>query len=1383
MNILPQNKLVDEDEYMNNVRAITLEEDNAPSAEAQQQDTSLMTEEDTSATKKHPDSPIYNVLGDNLVADNVYNTTDMLKGILTTPLKIGNDIINTGVDAVNAGIRFFDKDYGDDKKEEAALQLPHNELPESIKPKTPLGNFAQSAASWYLGGKMIDTAVAAKMTVQAITQPGALLKAQEVGNAFSELGKLITSPSPYKGGAVAEYTKEAIKDFVLNAPEDDTLATYVKETGLLEHPFLDLMAVDDDDDMLIRRMKHSLEGFVIGTSLETTFESGRQVVKLFKKMNGTDVSEKALKVFFDEADADYHLSTGYALRHQLTEAGYNDGQITQSMNLLESYAAVNKKEGQTIRQYLAGLDLNFLQKEMDDGVHGAIELPGILSDNPINILLNIADPNVEQVQTINHELSHFFMWDTYRRAVKDGDKTALSQWRAISEALAITPDAKAITPQQMETFANGFETWLSTGKAPVPALNKAFQSFRKQSQALALDMMDSGAQLNPKLREAFGQLFITPDMDEGLKALYAKGNLINESIADLAGVYYKKEEGRKLRTGLINLDYVDAPENIKESMRRVIEGMEKIIPENIRNVHDWNQVQSESIDLFAKAVSDPDKAPDLIKEAFRNNPHKETVAYVASQYFLETTNQLKEIAKLASAASEKDLTQLADNYADRFYRLWYSQGMVAKTAQEEMTQAARMLNASKMVNSIGGLGEVNLANIPLGSPAGHSVEDFIRDVKRVGLLNDTDKVMKYIKHASDPMSAKAVGVLNEYFTNSLLSNPATSMVNLVGNAMVTGTTPLEYIIGGYISKGLSKAKGLLGLDSKSFAQAGDDAVRMGSRLYTGIGLSWKDARDTASAAWKNESSVWGMKNSTGLLEFGPDRWIASGTFGLDPESSIGRAVDVVGKIINLPSKALMSGDDFFKSINGRSMLYADLWEEGISKGITKQKDLVKFVKENWDDRIFRSIKDGVLQKEVLMDSKATEYALLQTFSNDRGTLVSALSNLKKSHPLLHPLIPFVRTPARLVDWTVQRTPLGLLYQQQRDALRAGGAEASKVLGQWALGGMFIGSAVMLAQSGRITGGGPNNPQVKKSMMDLGWQPYSLKVGDTWYSFNRLDPIGSFFGVVGDYLEIANATGDSEDDANTVMDCAQALLLAVAKNTTSKTYLQNIGSLINIIENPDIRGGNKVSSYASQVGQGFIPRIVTNLARDTGMTDPYMKEASSFLDRIKARTPGLSNDLPIQYSWLTGETRTFGDYSLLNFTPDRESIDDQIHQELISYGAKLGGPSRTMSSQRLTDEQYSRLCELHGTLRIGGKNLMEALESTVRTSAYQALPEGDERMKELNSVIGEYREIARDQLRREYKDELTPVDNSLTLGRSSGKVDTDLQKLIKFGNKI
>ncbi|WP_352402553.1 hypothetical protein [Synergistes jonesii] len=72
--------------------------------------------------------------------------------------------------------------------------------------------------------------------------------------------------------------------------------------------------------------------------------------------------------------------------------------------------------------------------------------------------------------------------------------------------------------------------------------------------------------------------------------------------------------------------------------------------------------------------------------------------------------------------------------------------------------------------------------------------------------------------------------------------------------------------------------------------------------------------------------------------------------------------------------------------------------------------------------------------------------------------------------------------------------------------------------------------------------------------------------------------------------------------------------------------------------------------------------------------------------------------------------------------------------------------------------------------------MQALKREVERAAYQRLPEGEARMKELNAIIGKYRIKARNQLKREYP-ELAPK----SIWRyNPSQPETDLQKLIRYG---
>ena len=1369
----------------------------------------------------HPDSKIYDILGDNIVADNVYNTVDIAKSVAATPLKIGNDVLNAGIDAVNAGLRFFD-----DEDDGPALQIPNNRLPEFLDPQTAAGKFAQTAASWYLGGKIIDTAVAARAIASSVTMPGRIEQVRSVGNAIQELGRVITGPRPYTGqGAVAEYAKEAVKDFILNSPQDDTLATYLKETGMVDHPFFDLMAIEDDDDYLIRRMKHSLEGGVIGVTLDAAFEAGRAGMKLLKKLAGTDGTAEAAEAIQGEfaqlleqgRHSEYVNRIGQRIRTQLQDLGRTDEEITSTLHFLESYAANAKAPGQTIADYLEELPIVFRRAETAEDfkkfrrtrAHGFFDAEtkfekilniddhfSQLKDDPIEIVLNINNPDNVEAPTIMHELGHFFLWDFARRAGQPHASRELRQHaHDVFEFIGVKPTDEKFTGDACEKFAHNFEQWLEEGKAPTPFLEEAFNNFREWVKNLKRDMDIVGEVTPPEREKIYARFFTTPDMDDELKNLYAKGYYIREKAEDIVDDMLRQSDtretffreavgdtevptGRTPRTGAINFDYVDTPDIVKIVGRRLEEAVAERLPKHIKEPMTWDKIARKSVDLHADLMADDDAMAEKLKVYFNDTRTAPAAAAVSNTIMTDAFQKLTELLSLATDAEARGAFQEAASYRQKALRPAIQFENVYLINTPQVVTAARIEQVQQMPKGITQQEAEAIHQVTAGLvQMVQNGEDITPVMKRLTMMKgDLIKTGRYLSRLNEPWTRKTAGITNTVYTNSLLSNPATWLVSAVGNAAVTLMSPFEYMVGGYVRKGLARGADALGLGAKWLDDQGDDSIRKGTRLFLGIKLAWKDALDAARAAWKNENTVWATKHNVSMVEYGPERWIQSGTFGLDPQSTIGWTVDAIGQIIELPSRILMATDDFFKVLNGRAMLFANLWDEALSKGLTKADDIIRYVRDNFDSRVIRETQDGNLVREVLKDPQARDYAMKQTFSNDGGVLVKAISEMKQKYPLLHPLIPFVRTPARIMDWTIQRTPLGLLYKSQREAVMQGGAEASKVLGQWAVGSALIGSAVMLAQEGRITGGGPRNPQARKAMQDLGWQPYSIKIGDKWYGFNRLDPLASFFGIVGDYFELTQAVGESEEESRSVLESALVMLCAVGKNTTSKTYLQNVTSILSILENPDMSSLGRISSYGAQIAQGFVPRIVTNLARDTGMTDPYMREASGFIDRLKARTPGLGEDVPLQYSWLTGEARAFGSWSLFNFTPVKESVEDQIHAELLSYGAKLGGPSRTQNGQRLTDEQYSRLCELHGTLRIGGKTLMQALEVLARSASYRRLPEGEERMKELNSVIGRYRTKARAQLNREFP-ELAPKPRWRYTEQTP---ETDLQKLIRYG---
>ena len=949
----------------------------------------------------HPDSKIYDILGDNLLADNVYNTVDIAKSVAATPLKIGNDVLNAGIDAVNAGLRFFD-----DEDDGPALQIPNNRLPEFLDPQTAAGKFAQTAASWYLGGKIIDTAVAARAIASSVTMPGRIEQVRNVGNAIQELGRVITGPRPYTGqGAVAEYAKEAVKDFILNSPEDDTLATYLKETGMVDHPFFDLMAIEDDDDYLIRRMKHSLEGGVTGVTLDAAFEAGRAGMKLLKKLAGTDGTAEAAEAIQGEfaqlleqgRHSEYVNRIGQRIRTQLQDLGRTDEEITSTLHFLESYAANAKAPGQTIADYLEELPIVFRRAETAEDFEKFAETPAHgffdaesnfekilrvddhfsqLKDDPIEIVLNINNPDNVEAPTIMHELGHFFLWDFARRAGQPHASRALRQHaHDVFEFIGVQPTDEKFTADACEKFAHNFEQWLEEGKAPTPFLEEAFNNFREWVKNLKRDMDLVGDVTPPEREKIYARFFTTPDMDDELKNFYAKGYYIREKAEDIVDDVLKQSDtreaffreatdrpevphGRKPRTGPMNFDYRESIDEEKIIIQRLAEAVEERLPEHIREAQNWNKYAKDQTDLYAELMAPDAKTAEKLKEYFTNTKTAPAAAIVANRIMQDTAHIVWESLLLARQAEKSGNLSDAARYKNKALEQSIKLQEVYLVNTEAIGTAARVLEAQQIRTGVTDAAarkqEEAVAGIAKMLAEGQDIDRVLKHVEMLG--GDVIKTGRYLSRLNESWTRKTTGILNTVYTNSLLSNPATALVNAVGNAAITLVSPFEYMVGGYVRKGLARGADALGLGAKWLDDEGDDAIRKGTRLFLGIKLAWRDALDAARAAWRNENTVWGTKQNVSMVEYGPERWIQSGTFGLDPQSTIGWTVDAIGQIIELPSRILMATDDFFKVLNGRAMLFANLWDEALSKGLTKADDIIRYVRDNFDSRVIRELR-------------------------------------------------------------------------------------------------------------------------------------------------------------------------------------------------------------------------------------------------------------------------------------------------------------------------------------------------------------------------------------------------------------------------------------------
>src|SRR5690606_25004063 len=145
------------------------------------------------------------------------------------------------------------------------------------------------------------------------------------------------------------------------------------------------------------------------------------------------------------------------------------------------------------------------------------------------------------------------------------------------------------------------------------------------------------------------------------------------------------------------------------------------------------------------------------------------------------------------------------------------------------------------------------------------------------------------------------------------------------------------------------------------------------------------------------------------------RAISSEAWGQAKDSPLGRSLDVLGAAVSVPGRALGAEDEFFKTLGYRMELNALALRRANQEGGAGiiQPDQLK-------TRVAEIVNDAPV--EIKLD--AIDQATYQTFTSAPGELTKAISRGVNSVPLAGRLIlPFIRTPANIMKYTFERTPL------------------------------------------------------------------------------------------------------------------------------------------------------------------------------------------------------------------------------------------------------------------------------------------------------------------------------------------------------------------------
>ena len=685
------------------------------------------------------------------------------------------------------------------------------------------------------------------------------------------------------------------------------------------------------------------------------------------------------------------------------------------------------------------------------------------------------------------------------------------------------------------------------------------------------------------------------------------------------------------------------------------------------------------------------------------------------------------------------------------------------------------------------------------------------------------------KIAKGVHGSKLMDMTLEYWTNSLLYGPTTQIVNLFGNGITLGLRAAELTVGSALTGNFEMTRAALGtafhfdMWAESLKMAGKAFKEDSAQLTQG------------SKAYDDDYVNMPKITASNVNEVVPMHIADAGTFTSSIINGFGKYARFPGRMLGAGDelfkqlnyryyvKTMLAYEGAVKGgLKGEALTkhVKDGFEGLLEEGRAYNQDNIDL--NYYNNEIAPKLADGtytpveadskykeyVANRAKIDDTdrsrlaeKALEYAKENTFTSDLDEnsvfgIVSKHLNQLKRNPVTRGLsfiVPFVRTPTNILAFAVDRTPLGRQHLafyadgvkgisnliaktqfQYKSALNsADPVVKAQAYGKLATTTAAVGVGLHYAYSNSeyLTGGGPTDTDRRRALQMKGWQPYSIKVGDKYYSYQKADPMSTVLGMYVDMAEAIRYHDMDQEQAEWIMG---VIGLSFINNIGNKSFLQGLDNIMGVMQDPV----GSSSRLVGDIGAGFMPGYIQQVGNVQKFRE--IKEARTMLDAFLKRSPFRDSLMPKRN--VLGEKIMIEnpDFGLGVVTPVYMSSvnTDPVNQEIGRLNKGFSIPkSKLMNTfdmrQYENDEgqtAFDRYQELTGEVKVDGKTLREALTGLTKSSYYNNLDDGTDqelnlgvqppRVKAMQKIINRYRKFAKSELLNEFPELREQMDELL-----------------------
>ena len=520
-----------------------------------------------------------------------------------------------------------------------------------------------------------------------------------------------------------------------------------------------------------------------------------------------------------------------------------------------------------------------------------------------------------------------------------------------------------------------------------------------------------------------------------------------------------------------------------------------------------------------------------------------------------------------------------------------------------------------------------------------NIDDILRAAKDVD-FNDLRQATEFYRTFIKPTGMEWLDLIRY---NSMLSSPKTHIVNIFSNLLNSSlVAPIEKALTG-------------GLDFLGSKFTGKER-----RYFAGEGGAYAANyfKSTREAAFKFAEVMRGNRTYTNL----DTRHIPISTKGVK-----GALVTAM----SIPTRLLEGMDQFFMTL-GKGAETGALNYRQSKLGGKNIGNIETMSQTSAEYRLFRQKPLNENQGHVLdaVDQFTTMLLGLRASKNPLAALITKFT------------VPFVQTPMNIFKQGIEFSPAGLFTLW-------GAKNKTEQLSKAIIGSaIFTGSAILLA-SDRLTWGEPTDPTMKAAFKAAGKQAYSVKIGDTWYSYQKLPPPVAF------PLALVAGIHDARQEAKMDDSTANLILSSVAKwgeFLADQSYAKSIGDILSAV-----KGGEAgIERIASNYAQQLVPYRALGgwLAKIFDDTQRKVDNKASFVDKqvqlLMMNIPGLSQKVPARLDGadnpILSQHRLANAFSPVNFSSETPmAADYEGMVDIKKINRETTAASDEMSTR--VDEEY------------------------------------------------------------------------------------------------